>query len=220
VNVKALKRLSASLPECPTILGRRNYTDAAVIVPLVAIGEEYHLLFQQRSATIPQGSEICFPGGEFDALKDRMLLDTAIRETVEELGIDPHKIDVLGTLGTIIAIRGIAVDCFVATLDIGSVNELSIDRAEVERVFTLPVSWFMQHAPDRYPLRVETHPEGVNQDGAATLFPTRELGLPEKYWHSWHGSDRTVPVYRTIEGPVWGMTAEIVEELVYHLTSL
>ncbi|MBN1577791.1 MAG: CoA pyrophosphatase [Chitinispirillaceae bacterium] len=215
MNNEDLKKLYASLQTVPAIIGRRNFTDAAVIVPLLETGDEYHLLFEKRSPDIPQGSEICFPGGEFDAAKDRSLRDTALRETAEELGIDRRRIEVIGALGTVLAIRGIAVDCFPALMRIGSLDELSIDRAEVERVFTLPVSWFGTHPPRRYPLRVEMRPRLVNKDGGiTTLFPARELGLPEKYRRSWHGKDRTVPVYRTEQGPVWGMTAEIVEELV------
>ena len=59
------------------------------------------------------------------------------------------------------------------------------------------------------------HPEVRDGDNSVTtLFPARELGLPERYWRSWQGTNHTVLVYRTDEGTIWGMTAQVVEELV------
>lgn len=210
-----LRNLTASLPQGQSIIGRNNFTTAAVILPLIDCNGEYHLLFEKRAAGIPQGSEICFPGGEFDAAKDHSSLDTAIRETSEELGLDADSIGLLGMLGTIVAFRGIAIDCYVGILRIGTIDDLSIDPAEVERVFTLPVAWFHDHPPERYPLQIEMHPEITGADGTiTTLFPARELGLPQRYWKSWRGGNLTTLVYRTDEGIVWGLTAQMVEELV------
>jgi 8-oxo-dGTP pyrophosphatase MutT (NUDIX family) len=179
------------------------------------VGNDYHFLFEQRSAGISQGSEICFPGGLYDDTKDQSLRETAIRETTEELGIEKQNITILGSLGTIIALRGIAVDCFLGILSISSIADLVIDTSEVERVFTLPVSWFEQHKPQQYQLYVEMQPSVVDREGNTTvLFPARQLGLPQQYWQSWQVNKRRVLVYPTDEGTVWGMTAWIVFELI------
>jgi 8-oxo-dGTP pyrophosphatase MutT (NUDIX family) len=215
MHTKDLPILTASLKRGPAIIGRNNFTSAAVIAPLVDCGGEYHLLFEKRAAGIPQGSEICFPGGEFDASKDGSLRDTAIRECVEELGLDAGQIEVLGMLGTLVAFRGVAIDCYVGIFRIGPVDELPFDRAEVERVFTVPASWFRNNPPRRFPLRVEMHSEIIGDNGTVrTLFPARELGLPQRYWKSWRGGDHTTLVYRTEHGVIWGLTAQMVEELV------
>jgi coenzyme A diphosphatase NUDT7 len=215
MNMNELHRMKELLPECPPLIGRSNCLKAAVIVPFVQIGGAVHLLFQQRAACIPQGGEVCFPGGEFDGELDGSLQKTALRETVEELGIRAAAVEFLGSLGTVVSLRGITVDCFVAHLNVGFPDDLSIDPDEVARVFTLPVEWFLQHAPEKFPVRVEMHPQAVADDGTTiNLFPAQELGLPKKYHTSWLVKDQEIPVYRTPEGTVWGMTAQVVEELV------
>lgn len=215
MNRDDFKKLTSAFSSRSGIIGRGRYTSAAVIVPFVRKGDEYHLLFEVRAPGIPQGSEVCFPGGEYDGRRDGSLLDTAVRETVEELGIGKERIAVTGRLGTVLGLTGVAVDCFHALLDIQSIGELVFDGNEVERLFTLPVTWFRSHPPVTYPLRVMVHPFTVDEHGGErVLFPAGELGLPEKYRQPWQGAEQTVLVYRTPEAVVWGMTAEIIHELL------
>src|ERR1035437_2226725 len=92
INIEKLKYV---LPKIPGILRKKEYFNSAVLIPLVWYNEEYHFLFEKRGAKIRQGSEICFPGGEYDPSSDKSLLETAIRETMEELGIKKEKIKVI-----------------------------------------------------------------------------------------------------------------------------
>ena len=63
----------------------------AILLPIVEEDGELHLLFEVRAKHLNiQPGEICFPGGRVE--EDEELIDTAIRETSEELGIDPHHI--------------------------------------------------------------------------------------------------------------------------------
>jgi 8-oxo-dGTP pyrophosphatase MutT (NUDIX family) len=203
----------------PVIIGRRNLTDAAIIIPLIDINGECHVLFEKRAAHISQGSEICFPGGEFDPALDATLQDTAMRETCEELGIHKEHLSIKCRLGTIIALRGIAVDCFIAMLSDGAIEKVSIDRSEVERIFLVPVSHFERHAPETYSVHVEMHPSIQDENGEMhTLLPVDQLGLPEKYRRPWCGKKRKVIVYQITEGPVWGLTADIIAEMLYRMT--
>jgi 8-oxo-dGTP pyrophosphatase MutT (NUDIX family) len=209
------RKLTSALSLRLKIIGRRRYTNAAVIVPFILRNDEYHFLFEMRAPGIPQGSEVCFPGGEYDGSRDASLQDTAVRETVEELGISEGRIAIAGRLGTVLALRGVAVDCFPAVLDVSSIEDLVFDRNEVERLFTLPVAWFRRNPPETYPLKVMMHPVTIDEEGRERiLFPAAQLGLPEKYRQSWQGTEKTVLVYRTAEAVVWGMTAEIIYELV------
>jgi len=198
-----------------SIIGRDAYTTAAIIVPYCNVNGELHLLFEQRASGIVQGGEICFPGGVFEASKDRSTKDTAVRETCEELGLEKNQIVMDGYIGTVMALRGVVVDCFLARLTIGSIADCVIDNNEVGRLFTIPVSHFVENHPRHYPLRTEVKPYIIEPDGTMTvLFPAKKLGLPEKYWHPWGSRDHRVLLYPTPYGPVWGLTAEIVLELV------
>lgn len=201
-----------------TIIGKDDkYLNTAVLIPLIVRGKEKHLLFQQRSADIIQGSEVCFPGGRFDAAKDRSLKDTAVRETCEELGIPGKKVRVIAKLGTLIAPVGVMVEAYVGTLAIQDLGELNINRAEVEKVFTLPLAWFKSHPPKEHHLNIQVHPFRYNDNREKEhLFPVKDYALPERYEEPWSGRQHPVYVYPTDQGVIWGITAELVRDYLKH----
>ena len=213
-----IEKLRANLPKNPQILARERFFNSAVLLPFVLKDAEYHLLFQKRANHIRQGGEICFPGGEHDPQNDKSYQDTAIRETIEELGIERQQINIIGRLDTFLAPHGVAIDPFVGILDIDDPNRLAIDANEVERVFTLPVSHFTNVKPDEYQIRVELQPSYVDIHGKKKiLLPAEELGLPERYWKPWGGRDYKILVYQTPEDTIWGITAWLIYDLVQKL---
>ena len=188
MNINDLEHLIRQLPEIPGIQGRSRYCNSAVLVPLVAVDQQFHLLFQKRSATIRQPGEVCFPGGKFDPQQDAGYQETAVRETIEELGIDPAFIKVKGCLNTMMAAMGVIIEPFLAILEIAAIDQLNPDPAEVERVFTVPVSHFTENEPETYRVRVEVQPSYVDSNGQKhILFPAKDLGLPKRYHNSWGG---------------------------------
>lgn len=195
------------------VLGKGNYFNSAVLIPLVVIDDEYHLLFQKRAENIRQGGEVCFPGGEFDAAKDSGFIDTAIRETVEEIGIAKNKIEVIGEMDTLVAPMGVTVDPFVGILHLSDLNELKIDGTEVDRVFVLPLSYFQENQPSKYFVNLEVHSSGRDEKGEEIeLLPVEKLKLPGRYSNPWRGRKHRVLVYETPEETIWGITAELVYE--------
>lgn len=215
MNDKRLEKLIENLPASPNILAKEKYYNSAVLVPFVKIDDELHLLFQKRAPGIRQGSEICFPGGMFDKNSDKNYCETAVRETVEELGLKADKIDVKGQIDTLVASAGATVDSFPAVLTINSLDELAINVDEVETVFTIPVHYFMETSPEEYKVRLEVQPSYINRKGeSVTLLPVRELGLPESYEKPWGGLHHRVLVYKTDHGVIWGITAEIINEVI------
>ncbi len=73
---------------------------------------------------------------------------TALRETHEEVGIEPHHVSVIGYLGPMPTITGYAV-----TPVIGLVSEsaqLIIDRTEVEYAFEVPLDFLLDESNDRF----------------------------------------------------------------------
>jgi 8-oxo-dGTP pyrophosphatase MutT (NUDIX family) len=215
-----LARLQHNLPRHPNIMGKHRYFNAAVLIPLVEQKGELHFLFQKRAAHIRQGGEISFPGGGFEPDNDETCRQAAIRETVEELGISPELIHILGQLDTFVSPRGITVDSFLATLEIASLDDLDPDTNEVERLFLLPVSWFESHPPRIFDLESEIKPVSKGIDGESVhALPVDELGLPSRYKRPWQGMSHRVFVYDTPEETVWGITAELVQEVIRMLES-
>ncbi len=218
MNKEDLKKLINNLPSSPGILRKDEFFNSAVIIPLIYLNDEYHFLFEKRAANIRQGGEICFPGGEFDPRLDKNLADTAIRETIEELGIEMNKVKVLGVLDTLIGPMGVTVDSCIATLDIKNIAELDIDNIEVEKVFLVPVSYFQNNPPDEYYVQLMVHPHYTDEKGNTVhLLPSKELELPEKYNQPWRAGKRKIFVYRLNEGVLWGLTAALLREVVNRL---
>ena len=74
----------------------KKHKKAAVLVPLCEVDEKLGFLYQKRSKYLKKHvGQICFPGGMFDS-SDKNLIETAIRETWEEMRIPKEKIDVWG----------------------------------------------------------------------------------------------------------------------------
>jgi len=71
---------------------------AAVLLPLFQGTTDYHLVFTKRTDTVKHHKgQISFPGGSFE-LADGDLLTTALRESYEEVGIQPDHVRILGRL--------------------------------------------------------------------------------------------------------------------------
>lgn len=216
-----IEKLKTILPKYPGILGKNEYFNSAVLIPIVFLNGENHFLFEKRSEKIKQGGEICFPGGEFEISVDNNFEDTAIRETEEEIGISRDKIDVLGKLDTLIGPRELTVDSVVARLKITSLTECFIDKKEVDKVFTVPISFFTDTPPEIFTVISEQNHKFFNSDGTEeNLIPSNKKSLNEHIDKSYRKSKRTVLVYKTNGEVIWGITARLVNEIVNKIKSM
>ncbi len=123
MNKAHLNKLVQNFEHYQGIIGKDKYFNSSVLIPLIFFGDEYHFLFEKRANNIRQGGEVSFPGGEFDKNKDKDFLDTAVRETIEEIGIAKEKIQIIGNMGTLVAPMGVTVDSFIGILKINKLNE-------------------------------------------------------------------------------------------------
>jgi 8-oxo-dGTP pyrophosphatase MutT (NUDIX family) len=72
-------------------------THSAVLVPLYADGGEVHAVFTRRRHDLSRhAGEISFPGGRREP--GETLLQAALREAHEEIGLPPSDVDVVGAL--------------------------------------------------------------------------------------------------------------------------
>lgn len=213
-----IEKLRKLLPDNPGILGKEEYFNSAVLIPLIRINNEYHLLFEKRAEHIRQGGEICFPGGEIDHNVDNNPIDTAIRETEEEIGVPKSKIAIIGKMDTLIGPRGITVDSCVAEIKNLSMEECVIDESEVAKVFTIPVSYFINTEPKVYTAESTLNYTFYNPDGIVEeLIPSRKNSMNDHIDQSYTKTRRKVLVYKTDEEVIWGITARLIHELVRKL---
>ena len=129
-----------------------SLTPAGVMALVFLKDGEYCVLLQKRSNRVDSHKgEISFPGGKRDP-EDRTLLDTALRETHEEMGIDPEHIEVLGALDQTATTTGFCTSPFAGTIPYP--YEFSPQEAEVAEVLEVPVSSLMDAANRRDEIHV------------------------------------------------------------------
>lgn len=207
-------RLYERLPPAPGIHRLQRYKRTAVLVPLMEKKGEPHLLFEERAPGIAQEGEICFPGGMMER-KDKNPVATAIRESIEELGISEDRIHLLGEMDVLLTVIGLTVAPVVAKLDYSDIREMHPNPDEVARLFTLPLSWFHENEPEKYHIRIMAHPYIENGKGEKKiLLPAEKLGLPKRYTQPWGTLDHPLVFWKTPHGTLWGLTAQLVADLL------
>lgn len=115
---------------------------AAVLLPLFEQEGEAHVWLVRRPATMrSHAGQVALPGGKIDTA-DATLLDTALREAHEEVGIPRERVDVLGPLDEMHTITGFVISPFVGWLAPGT--ELRPSTTEVARAFAAPLRVFLE----------------------------------------------------------------------------
>ncbi len=210
MNINEIKQ---KLPLTPDISGREEYFNSVVLLLLVPVNGELHIVFEKRANNIPQAGEICLPGGKQEKNEDKK--STALRETEEELGIPKNKIKILGEQNTLIAPLGVIIDVVVGYTDF-PLEKIIINQAEVEKCFTVPLSFFQLTEPEEYKVMIKVHPTYVDEitNEEVVLLPWQELGVPEKYSHPWGKLSNKIFVYKTQGEVIWGITARIVRDFI------
>ena len=119
--------------------------EAAVMVPFLRIEEAWHILYIRRAhyEGDRHSGQVAFAGGKRDECDDS-LLDTALRETEEEVGIAAADIEVLGHINHHHTISEFQVRPYVGVMPWP--YELVLDEIEVARAFTIPLNWLAQES--------------------------------------------------------------------------
>jgi 8-oxo-dGTP pyrophosphatase MutT (NUDIX family) len=119
-------------------LPRNEMRAAAVLVPLRLQKGELKLLLTQRTDHLSHhAGEISFPGGGVDT-SDADDWAAALRETHEEIGVDPCLVEPLGQLDDCYSIHNYRVSCHVGLLP--AELEFSPNTGEIAELIELPLA--------------------------------------------------------------------------------
>mgnify|MGYP001197302185 CR=1 FL=1 len=144
LKTRLLECDSAPVGDWAELSGGRGHCPAAVLVPVVARGQVPTVLLTRRTDHLHHHpGQISFPGGRVEAA-DTSPIDTALRETQEEIGLDRRHIELIGTLPDYLTGTGFRV-----TPVVGLVTppfELTLDAFEVAEAFEVPLSHFLDPA--------------------------------------------------------------------------
>jgi len=158
---------------------------SAVLIPLYVRRDEANVILTRRAAHLRTHSrEVAFPGGGREP-GDADLWETALRETHEEIGLDPAAATCIGELDPFFTVGSDSlVHSYVAELPPGRPTGLRPDPSEVEKIIHVPLSELL--APDVY------HQELWPRDG--TVRPINFFEIPGD--------------------TIWGATAAILRQLL------
>jgi 8-oxo-dGTP pyrophosphatase MutT (NUDIX family) len=114
------------------------FSHAAVLVPLFKKGDGCHLLFTKRSDQVKHHKgEISFPGGVVDE-EDLELINTALREAHEEIGLKQNDVQIIGILDDIVTITEFIVTPIVGLFPYP--YPFKVSEVEIAELIEVPLS--------------------------------------------------------------------------------
>lgn len=131
-------------PGLSDMILRDGLRDAAILIAAVDRGADSTLLLTKRNERLRAHSgQIAFPGGGIDPT-DASAEAAALRETQEEVGLDPAAVEVVGRMPDYITGSGYRVAPVLGV--VRPPLRLAVNPDEVEAVFEVPLRFLMDPA--------------------------------------------------------------------------
>lgn len=118
--------------------------DAAVLIPVTDTSRPEIILTRRATHMKSHAGEVAFPGGKRDST-DASVVATALRESYEEIGLQPNAVELLGELDTFVSRVGLRVQPIIGMVP-GDVP-LVPNPDEIESIFRVPVEFFLNEKP-------------------------------------------------------------------------
>ena len=136
---------------------------SAVLLLIYYKQGQYYILFTKRTDRVKEHkAQISFPGGAYKK-GDGTLVETALRECAEEIGLKAEVVEPLGELDdTVTTTSNYIISPFVAA--ISWPHLLKVDQWETEQIIEVPISALL----DKSSLRQET--ETINGEVITSYF--------------------------------------------------
>ncbi|HOQ11419.1 MAG: putative NUDIX hydrolase [Spirochaetes bacterium ADurb.Bin218] len=117
-----------------------DFRKSAVLMLFLEKNNSPHVVLTVRSDKVStHKGQVAFPGGSHDE-DDKDFLETALRETYEEIGLHQSLIEILGEYDEYISIMGFHVYVFVGALK--DIPEYNICEDEIAELIEVPFSLF------------------------------------------------------------------------------
>lgn len=114
---------------------------AAVLIAIINHEKGAQVLLTRRPENMASHpGQVAFPGGKVEK-SDDSIVDAALREAHEEVGLDPSLVDIIGYLDTYQTSSGFRITPVVGLVP--SSYQLVIDKREVEEAFEVPLEFLM-----------------------------------------------------------------------------
>lgn len=205
MNYKIFKNISPN----PIIVGKR-----ASVMVLIEKGNRIEedrykvdfndfIVFEKRSLKLKsQPGDICFPGGRIELGEDPK--DTAIRETIEELGINKEKLEVVAPLDYLITPNRNIIYPY---LGIYNDNSYRIEESEVSNIVKVTIKDILDQVPEIFNTSIKQFPQDdfpFHRINGGKAYPFMDGVNPQVF-------------YYLGEDTLWGTTAIILKNFLEKL---
>lgn len=158
---------------------------AAVLILFTRQGRTWSIVFTRRTDQVEHHKgQVSFPGGACDP-GEASPEQTALREAEEEIGLKRADVRLLGRLNDVATITGYRVTPVVGVMPSG--YPLVPAPQEVERIFTIPLTWLAQ---------------GLNREERSFTPGGEQRPFPVVIYHAYDGE------------VLWGASARILLNLL------
>lgn len=184
----------------PDIISSQKVIVSSVVLPVINIDGEESILLEVRGNNLKhQPGEISFPGGRVEQNENPK--NAAIREFCEELMCGENSINIITKLNQYIApAKGVIYTYLGRAINI----DLNIKNDEVEKLITVPISFFKKTKPMVYHNKVYTK--------ASSDFPFEEMNISTRYFD--YTFENEVIFYKYEQHVIWGITAHIIRDFI------
>ena len=118
-----------------------NFLEASVLIPILTFKKDLEILLTKRSNSLRNHpGQIAFPGGKKDQ-SDSSPIETALRETQEEVGLNPKNVEIIASLPSHKTATGFVIKPY-----LGLVNQPfseTLRQGEVDEIFTVPYEYIL-----------------------------------------------------------------------------
>ncbi|MGL5312135.1 MAG: NUDIX hydrolase [Peptostreptococcaceae bacterium] len=185
----------------PYINGYQRMRISSVLIPIIKKDDNYYILFEVRSSNLKfQPNEISFPGGGVE--EKETPYDAVVRETMEELGTTTNNIEIISQVDLLVTHSNMIIHPFVGYIK--DIDNLNINKDEVDHIFLVPISHLMESKPDKYESEIKVVP--------ASDFPYDII--PNKKDYKFISGYESTVFYEYKNYVIWGITAKILENFI------
>jgi len=187
-----MRAMKQRLRQALSLRQKRHVVDAsrvsaAVLLPIYYKQGQYYILFTKRTERVKEHKgQISFPGGAFQE-GDETLINTALRECAEEIGLMAEGVEVVGELDDTVT----ETSSYIISPFVGLIlwpYQFKVDGWETEEIIEVPISALME----KDCLRQETEQETEIVGGQAVA----------SYFYHYQGR------------VIWGATARILHQFL------
>ncbi|MHA1411122.1 MAG: NUDIX hydrolase [Promethearchaeota archaeon] len=120
-----------------------SFTKSAILFTIIPYEKKPYdlVLIHRTNRGSKHRGEISFPGGKFEPSKDASLMDTALRETCEEIGVDKKNVKIIGCLDDFPTLTRYIITPFVGL--ISKNQKLKKDKKEVQKILKISIEFFL-----------------------------------------------------------------------------